>query len=186
MGNLETKYSDLLKLELELSNSPDKEIVTNCESIGQIFRIFTKSHEILVKHFGTHDQLKINQAFMTRDAVHKYELDFYLNDLIYYLYTFLSSCKSLVDQTRIHCQKHHKSNELFTEYNIKVKETFAEDPLTKFIEGLRNFIVHYNILTVVSCRIFDDIAKELSVILHFDKDALLKSGYDWNSKGREY
>jgi len=57
-------------------------------------------------------------------------------------HNFLASAKSLIDHTRVFVDEHYGKTPLVQIYQQKITIDFATDPLMKFIQDLRNYMVH--------------------------------------------
>ncbi len=57
-------------------------------------------------------------------------------------HNFLASAKSLIDHTRVFVDEHYGKTPLIRIYQQKITVDFATDPLMKFIQDLRNYMVH--------------------------------------------
>jgi len=66
-------------------------------------------------------------------------------DLNRYLHNFLASAITLIDHTRIFVKSYYEHTEFQQIYNKKIKTGIAEDPLCKFVQNLRNYILHRGI-----------------------------------------
>lgn len=57
-------------------------------------------------------------------------------------HNFLSSAKTLIEHTRIFMDTHFKNTNVNTEYTHKIKMEFSQDELSRFIQDLRNYMLH--------------------------------------------
>jgi len=57
-------------------------------------------------------------------------------------HNFLSSAKTLIEHTRIFMDTHFKNSSVHKAYTHKVKMEFAQDELSRFIQDLRNYMLH--------------------------------------------
>jgi len=58
------------------------------------------------------------------------------------VHNFVASAFTLVDHTRVFMKEHYEGTPLYDRYLAKVKETFASDPLSQFVQRLRNYMLH--------------------------------------------
>ncbi|WP_344965538.1 hypothetical protein [Oceanisphaera sediminis] len=57
-------------------------------------------------------------------------------------HNFIASAKTLIEHTRIFVDKHYKDTPLHQAYAQKIKSEYAEDELCRFIQDLRNYMLH--------------------------------------------
>ena len=57
-------------------------------------------------------------------------------------HNFLASAKTLIEHTRIFINKHYKNTTIQQAYMQKIKNEYAKDELAKFIQDLRNYMLH--------------------------------------------
>ena len=57
-------------------------------------------------------------------------------------HNFLASAKTLIEHTRIFVNKHYDDTPIQQAYSEKIKHEFAQDELCKFIQDLRNYMLH--------------------------------------------
>jgi hypothetical protein len=57
-------------------------------------------------------------------------------------HNFLASAKTLIEHTRIFMNKHYKGTSVYQAYTEKIKNEFSEDELPRFIQDLRNYMLH--------------------------------------------
>ncbi len=63
---------------------------------------------------------------------------------------FLSSAKALVDHTRVHVRKLYPSSPFLREYKAQLTQRLAKRSVTCFVQGLRNYSLHYRIPLVTA------------------------------------
>lgn len=71
--------------------------------------------------------------------------NFVFNDLIRLLHNFLSSAKALIDHTRVFLKEHYNEQSVQQDYTLEIKENFQNDQLCRFVQDLRNYMVHRGI-----------------------------------------
>jgi len=57
-------------------------------------------------------------------------------------HNFLAAAKTLVDHTRVFVEDHYSGTPLKQAYEQKVQAELANDPLTKFVQDFRNYMLH--------------------------------------------
>jgi hypothetical protein len=101
------------------------------------------------------------------------------NDLKRKLHNFLTANSTIIDHTRILLKN---CPEIREEVELKIKNEFADSPLSNFIKNLRNYITHYSLpLTKRPLKLDNKVFKIGGVL--FDKETLLEwSGWNKQSK----
>ena len=110
-----------------------------------------------------------------RKATEKYH-----NEIIRLLHNFIASAMTLVAHTRNFIKNNYSGTEIFHLYTNKVKNEFVGDGLSKFIQDLRNFILHrklpYTGLTLKA---------DLETTVDLDRDLML-DWHGWTKLSRSY
>ncbi len=110
-----------------------------------------------------------------REATEKYH-----NEISRLLHNFLASAKTLIDHTRIFVNKYYRGTIIFQLYTNKLKNEFVDDGLSKFIQDLRNFILHQG-LPYTGLILKPD----LETTVYLDRDLMLD--WDkWTALSRNY
>ena len=58
------------------------------------------------------------------------------------VHNFVAGAKSLIDHTRVFMQEHYEGTSVANAYKRKVDATFANNPVAKFVQDLRNYMMH--------------------------------------------
>lgn len=58
------------------------------------------------------------------------------------IHNFVAAALTLVEHTRIFIREHYSSSSISIAYQKKIDDEFANDPLAKFVQGLRNYMLH--------------------------------------------
>jgi len=104
-------------------------------------------------------------------------------------HNYLASAKTLVDHTRVFVDKNYEKTSIQQAYYQKVQETFSNDPLCRFIQDLRNYIVHRGLpnsemsLTVTNDK--ESGSQEFDTTVSLDRESLLE-WTKWSKKSRRY
>ncbi|QHJ97777.1 hypothetical protein QM004_11820 [Bacillus subtilis] len=139
--------------------------------------VFEKNHEELfqaIKLFLT-DNYKIMNT-------QEKGLNPFLYEISRLLHNYLSSAKTLIDHTRKIYQEEYENTPFSKVYQNKIKETFTESPLAKFIQDLRNYSLHRNI--PISGASIDFLNKEGKEVFLVKKNLLDWNG--WTNKSKKY
>jgi len=68
-----------------------------------------------------------------------------LYHMVRLLHNYLASAKTLVEHTRTVIRDWYKGSEFLKEYKEEVTRRFNNNPLSAFIEDLRNYALHYSL-----------------------------------------
>jgi len=63
-------------------------------------------------------------------------------ELSRHIHNFTASAKTLVDHTRVFIEENYKGTPLEERYCCEIKNTFSDNPVSKFVHDLRNYLVH--------------------------------------------
>ncbi|WP_202744873.1 hypothetical protein [Acinetobacter pittii] len=58
------------------------------------------------------------------------------------VHNFVASAKTLVEHTRNFMKEHYQNTSIYNKYIEKIKLDFGNEPVIKFVEDLRNFLLH--------------------------------------------
>jgi len=92
------------------------------------------------------------------------------------LHNFLAAAKSLVDHTRLFIDEHYARTPIQEAYAQKVESDLSQDPLVKFVQDLRNYMLHRDLpassMSISVSRIENSIAQDLTTAATIDKQAI--------------
>jgi hypothetical protein len=174
------------QLVTERTESPKSALYKLIKGLDISRNIMNKNFLELQDHLDKHGKLAANQSFITFNPEHKIELHEYMDELQRVLHNYVSSTQSLVEHQRRHYAALHEEKKSFPEYQNEINCRFVNDPLSNFIKQLRHYFSHYGTPSLASTRVFDDIAKELSILLVIKTDVLLNGCYKWNAPAKKY
>lgn len=63
-------------------------------------------------------------------------------ELSRHVHNFVASAKTLVDHTRVFVEEHYADTPVLSSYRDQITSTFANDPVSKFVHDLRNYMLH--------------------------------------------
>lgn len=96
-------------------------------------------------------------------------------------HNFLASAKSLVDHTRAFVDDRYAGTAFKQGYEQKVQAELANDPLMKFIQDLRNYMLHRGLpsgsMSLTITRVPETNAHDLVTTVSIDREKLL----EWDS-----
>lgn len=104
-------------------------------------------------------------------------------------HNFLAAAKSLIDHTRVFVDDHYKDTSLAQAYAKKVQSELAQDPLCRFIQDLRNYMLHKALpnssMSLTISRIEGSNAQDILTTVSLGKEQLLQ--WDkWSSHSKLY
>jgi len=99
-------------------------------------------------------------------------------------HNFLASAKTLIEHTRIFMNKYYSKSSVLQAYEQKVKNECANDELCKFIQDLRNYMLHQGLPhTEMELSMKRDGPLESAINLDSVK---LREWSNWSSKSKAY
>jgi hypothetical protein len=75
-------------------------------------------------------------------------------EVLHLLHNYVASAKSLIDHTRRAYRKLYVTDALIPDYQSEVNARFANDPLSQFVENLREMAQHYRLPRISLTRSF--------------------------------
>jgi hypothetical protein len=160
-----------LWLHDELSKTKGVEVSNRLDWLDYCLFIFEENYKALNEY--TNSTQGADAAFeMFKD--HAYSSSVH-GHFVRHLHNYLVSSKSLVEHTRISMRSWYKDMPLLRIYEEEVKKIFVGDPLTAFIEELRNYCVHKSPIGILTQHELAGEGPYNSTFIH--KKSLL----DWGS-----
>jgi hypothetical protein len=80
-----------------------------------------------------------------------------MGEVLYLLHNYVAAVKSLVDHTRRIYRKLYEPTGLLPSYQDEIAERFANDPLSQFIENLREMAQHYRLPSIRFSHSFENL-----------------------------
>jgi hypothetical protein len=100
-------------------------------------------------------------------------------------HNFLASAKTFVEHTRVFIEKHYQNTSIQSAYQSKIKSEFAEDELCRFIQDLRNFILHCGLPENYMITRLNQNTQEVESSVNLEVDKLL-CWNKWSSISRNF
>lgn len=98
-------------------------------------------------------------------------------EVVRLFHNFLASAKSLIDHTRVFVEEHYEGTPLMQAYQQKIDADFTNDMLMKFIQDLRNYMLHRALpegsMSFSITRNPDTNAQDMMSTIYIDKKGLL-------------
>lgn len=177
---------ELEKLQEDHRASQGAKIIMRTRAFGTSYRVFLGNHAEL-RGFLDHIAAPLVNVNMW-DERHRYRVDYALDEVARLLHNYISAVISLVDATRVFVRTHYAGTELFKEYERRVKSDFADAPLHRFLQDLRNYSLHYRLpamRAITSFKRRKDGGFDLDNAFRLDTNKL-KEWDGWKAKAREY
>lgn len=106
-----------------------------------------------------------------------------------HFHNFLAAAKSLVNQTRTFVDEYYAGTAIQNAYEQKVQSEFSQDPLAKFVQELRNYMLHRNLpassMTINLDGIENSIAKSMTTSVTINKQGI-EEWKGWTKLSRQY
>ena len=104
-------------------------------------------------------------------------------------HNFLASVGTLVDTTRVIMNEFYEEGALRSEYEGEKDRLFAKDPLIQFVQGLRNYSLHYRLAPIFGHLTLSrdqqtQVMEEKSAFM-LDKGELLRAP-KWSRYAKQY
>ena len=123
------------------------------------------------------------------DLKNQQELKAVTNDITRLLHNYLAAAKTLVDHTRALVPEWYANSQFLQEYEAEVYSRFAENSISGFIEGLRNYSLHYALpfvyatmkITSSDGQKLDQLEPEFAL-----SRIILRKWSNWPSKAQSY
>lgn len=115
--------------------------------------------------------------------------DKFLVELVRLFQNYLSSAKSLVEQTNVVIREWYKGTDFLKEYQYQIDSRFRGNSLIRFIEDLRNYCLHYALPICNATFTLSPINQGKGVMkVRFSFVLKKKNLLEWAgwSKGKEY
>ncbi|HAS8560591.1 TPA: hypothetical protein I7791_19110 [Vibrio vulnificus] len=121
------------------------------ESEGMSFQNRVKSHSFTLNIFtGNANELKEGLAIIENPKVgiklmsqqHKEKGIQAHREINRLFHNYLAAAKTLIDHTRVFIEEHYSGSVVENRYKEKILDEFANDLLARFVQDLRNFMLH--------------------------------------------
>lgn len=168
-------------LTKELRESPEYDLYKSLEGFSISLYIFNRNYSDLEKILDFLTNNKKSEYLL--DIRNKDQLDRLLEEIIRLLHNFVATAMSLVDHTRNIYVKLYSGTEKFPDYQDRINNEFANEPLVQFVHCLRQYCQHYrapNISIQISFK--NGIMKKTVNLLKED----LKMFGSWNANAKKY
>ena len=167
---------------MALEAMPERELLREFDSLRLSFYIFQRNHAELRQFLDFYISDSSNQRLY--DMAVKERVRTLGYEIARLLQNFVAAAKSLVDHTRNMYRRLYKKGE-FPDYDREVKSVFAEDPLIRFVQDLRNFLLHYRTAAIQFTYTVDPRTEEATNSLAMTTEEL-KRFEGWSPQARKF
>ncbi|MCD6566697.1 MAG: hypothetical protein J7K53_12230 [Bacteroidales bacterium] len=172
------KREEIIQLKDKIRNSDGIKCIDRMNYHNSCISILSGNFAELSKELLHFENLKNALELMDQNNVEATEK--YQDKINRLLHNFLASAKTLIDHTRIFIKRHYTGTVIQKLYTQKIKDEFRDDGLSKFIQDLRNFILH-NGLPYTGLMLQPDL--ETTVFLNRD---LMLDWDNWTTLSKRY
>jgi hypothetical protein len=177
------------RIIFNLRDLPEYEIVNHIGELEAMKKILSLNFASLKAHINRLPELEDSTpaGVFNLSIYAKIEKQQYNQQSLQHLNNYLSSAFSLIDYTRKHFEKYYGIDKI-PNYQPRVKSDFEENPLHKFIQEFRSYIVHYGVpqLSTVSQAHPVGDKFETRHWISINLNHLIKSSFNWKTKSKEF
>lgn len=168
---------------LDIEKLPEWKVVSRVRHFHSSHDIFEKNFEELLKALALYNSTP--QVALELSSIGKrHQLHDLLGEINRRNHNFVASAKSLIDHSTTLYRQIFEPDNRFPDYSLKVKEEFAENPLTQFIIRFRQYCQHYKMPSISATTNFNR-DKGISHNILIKCDGLLD--FDgWNKAAKKY
>ena len=171
----------LASIENEIVSNYGYEINSMMEALDLSLQIFKGNYAEAKRAY---DFLKLPEILLTIfQPQNKAAMMLYLCEVYRTFFNFETSAASLIDHSRVFIKKHEvKNDSFFYEYDNMITKKFINNPLSKFVKDMRNYVTHKG-YPPMSLSFSLPGNKEHEYLL---ASSLLLEWDGWTEKSREY
>ena len=132
-----------------LRASPEWKLHAQLEELAFVFRLHHANYQELKRLMKA---IAADEETILRlwDVQNRTALEIVIEEASRLFLNFLSSAKALVDHTRVHVRKLYPSSPFLKEYKAQLAQRLTKRSVTCFVQGLRNYSLHYRIPLVTA------------------------------------
>jgi hypothetical protein len=112
------------------------------ETLGNILFVFHKNFLILEKNIQWFESGTDSGIW---EVSKRHLLDAALLEITRMFHNYLASAKTYVDHTRLVIRAWYRESEFYPDYTREIEQRFTENPVSSFIQHLRNYSLHYSL-----------------------------------------
>lgn len=137
---ISTLFDEIDEAIREIEATEGWRVQSYMRSLDASYSVFLGSHKELERYLHAMARPEVAITLWGDDEnklLRQYNLQ-----VLRLLHNYLASVKSLVEHTRIVSRKLYSGTPFWREYDEKVKTTFTDRPLARFVQDFRNYILH--------------------------------------------
>jgi hypothetical protein len=171
----------------EIRGSNALRIYNRIVYLHDVFYIFQRNHSEFQKLLAAFYTPKVILPFFDREK--RDDLHLLINELARHFHNYVTSAQTLATHTRIMIKAAYGNSEFIDEYQVRKDITFKDDPLSVFVQDLRNYTLHYSLpATFSQIQLSQDPQTKQQTTTSralLEKESLLQ-GYKWKPASRKY
>jgi hypothetical protein len=167
----------------EIQQSEGHKIYWKMQELQATYSIFSGNFEELLNAIASFETPAVSKQFMSADRSEA--LREVQRKILRLLHNFLAGANTLIDHTRVLTTELYAETPFNGEYQAKVKEIFGDAPITRFVKGLRNWMVHRGLVPVAvvsTLGVRDESSTSRLVLILAD----LKCWDRWDASAKTY
>lgn len=171
----------------QLNNTPGSRVIEQINRLDVSFYTFNLNHNDMMEAIELLERDDVGKAMLKVAAAHDNytKLRPALKEIVRRLHNFVAAAKTLVEHTRIIAREMFKGHEFMGEYEKAIADTFTNNGLIQFVQGLRNYILHRDLPMSVIQFTFDVETGKVQNRVMMDLDSL-RSWDGWKPAATEY
>lgn len=178
---------EMKALEEQIRKSKGYQIHQRLSYMVNVFAIYNRNYfrlRRLCRGFST------PEAIMPLwDEERREDLRMMLQELQTDLHNYLAALKTLIDHTRVVVNRAYSEQEFIKEYQARIETEFDKNPPARFLQDLRNYMLHYS-LPAASSEVSvtkdqdtgEAVTQSRATIIKYE----LLSWPEWSSPSKEY
>ena len=150
-------------------------------TLGITFYTFSANYHQLISLLQKYDNLKFQMESQIWAYDRRDRLDNFLKEVVRLLHNYIVSAKTLVSHSRRMIRRIDSTGAIVGDYKEEVGKRFTKNGLVQFVHGLRNYVLHQNMPSIVAT--FPGTAEVDGILL---RTSILRKSWEGNSIGRAY
>lgn len=179
---------DKRKLLDDVYRSPGMEYLNRQKSHQFSYNVFAGNYTELKKVLSIIENPDLFNKIMCDENREKMGNPVHM-ELNRHFHNFLAAAKTLIEHTRVFLRENYQGTQLKSDFDSKVTNDFSEDPLSRFIQDLRNYMLHKGLvgnslsMTITKIEGTEKFKAESTAYL---KKNDLKNWDKWSKQGKVY
>jgi hypothetical protein len=174
-------------LDKEIKESEAFRIYNRLIYLKDVFYIYERNYYEFEKLLTAFNAPQVILPFFDEEKRDGFHL--LINELNRYFHNYVTSATTLKDHARIMVREAYKETGFIYEYQTRIDDVFKKDPMSVFVQDLRDYTLHYTLPATISqiqlSQNPQTKQQELTCRALLGKESLLQ-GYGWNTVSKEY